>query len=63
MMLILGSVEYIMSGGEKEKAGNASKRITTALVGIAILFSTFVVISIVQIVFGVNILTLDIPTI
>lgn len=62
-MLIVGSVEWITAGGEKEKAGNASKRITSAVVGIAILFSVFIIVRVVQVVFGVAILNFTIPTI
>lgn len=62
-MLIWGGVEYITAGGEKEKAGNASKRITNALIGIAILLSTYALSRLVNLVFGINILKLDIPVI
>lgn len=62
-MLIMGSLEYISAGGEKEKVGNAQKRITQALIGIAILFSLFAITSVVRIIFGINILQLDVPVI
>ena len=62
-MLIWGAIEYITAGGEKEKLGNASKRITNALIGITILLSIYALLWLVNLVFGINILKLDIPVI
>ncbi len=62
-MLVWGGIEYILGGGEKEKVGNAWKRITHALIGIFILLATYAIFKLVNLVFGINILMLDIPTI
>lgn len=62
-MLILGSIEYITAGGEKEKAGNAAKRITNAIIGIAVLFSVFAVLALLKLIFGIDILQLKVPVI
>lgn len=48
-MLLWGGVEFILSGGDKEKVGNAQKRITFALVGLAFLAVAFALLN----VFGV----------
>ena len=62
-MLIWGSIEYIMAGGAKEKTGNAAKRITNALIGIALLFSVFAIVYLANKLFGIDLLMLLIPEI
>lgn len=62
-MLIYGAFEWIISGGEKEKVGNARNRITSALIGLAILGLSFVIITFVGKLVGIdNIFDLKIPT-
>lgn len=63
--LILGGFEYISSGGEKEGAEKARKKITGALVGLAIVFSVYALSTIISIVFLGNlngIFSLQIPS-
>ncbi len=43
-MLLWGALEWIMSGGEKEKVGNAQKRITHALIGITLMAIAFAIL-------------------
>lgn len=62
-MLVWGGIEYITAGGEKEKVGNAWKKITHALIGICILLATYAIFKLVNLIFGINILKLDIPVI
>lgn len=59
-MLLIGAIQWLSSGGEKENLEAARGRITSALVGIVILFSIFAVIKAVESFFGIHILTLDI---
>lgn len=54
-MLIWGAFEWIFSGGDKDKVSNARKRITNALIGIAILALSFLIIAVVGQVLGVDI--------
>ena len=61
-MLLLGGFEYITAGGDKEKTQNSTKKITGAIFGLAILFSIFAIIALVEGVFGVSILKFTIPT-
>lgn len=42
-MLVWGAVEWILSGGDKDKVGNAQKRITHALIGFAVLAVAFAI--------------------
>lgn len=62
-MLIWGGIEYISAGGEKEKISSSTKRITNALIGIFILLSVYALSKLLNLVFGINILKLDIPII
>lgn len=43
-MLIWGGIQWITSGGDKEQVSSAQKRITAAIVGTIVLFSTWAII-------------------
>jgi len=59
-MLIIGAIQWITSGGDKEALSKARGRITSGLIGIIILFSVYVIVSVIEQFFGINILTIDI---
>lgn len=59
-MLLMGAIQWIASGGDKANLEAARSRITNAIIGLVILFTTFAVIKIIEGFFHVNILTLDI---
>jgi hypothetical protein len=59
-MLLMGAIQWISSGGDKGKLESARGRITSAIIGIVILLSVFAIMKLVEIFFGINILTLDI---
>lgn len=61
-MLIMGGINYITAGGDKEAVARATKRITNALIGIVILFSIYMIIKILSSLFGINVLNFTIPT-
>ncbi|MBI3485846.1 hypothetical protein HY025_02770 [Candidatus Daviesbacteria bacterium] len=62
-MLIWGGIEWVLSGGDKEKVANARKRIIGALIGLAIIALSFLIVRVVGQIVGFNILTnLTIPT-
>ncbi len=54
--LLVGGVQWITAGGDKEGTEKARKRITAALIGLAIVFSVFALVKILEQVFGVNLL-------
>ena len=60
--LLWGAVQWIFSGGDKEGLEKARKKITTALIGLAILFSTFALGFLINAVFNVDIFNLCIPS-
>lgn len=61
--LLIGGVQWIMAGGDKEGTEKARKRITASLVGLAIVFSAYALVFIIQALFGVNILSFDLKQI
>jgi cytochrome bd-type quinol oxidase subunit 2 len=59
-MLILGGIQWITAGGNKDQVESASGRIRTALIGIILLFSVFAIVRLAESIFGVSILTINI---
>ena len=53
--LIFGAIKWITSGGEKEGTKAARQYITAALVGLAVLALSFVIIRIVGLIVGIDI--------
>ncbi len=50
--LLWGAIDWITSGGDKEKLTNARRKITHALVGLAILAFTFVIATVIGAIVG-----------
>lgn len=61
--LLIGGVQWIFAGGDKEGTEKARKRITASLVGLAIVFSAYALVFIVQALFGINVLSFDLKKI
>lgn len=59
-MLLIGSIQWISSGGDKTALEGARSKLTNALIGIILLFASFAIIKVIETFFGVDILTLDI---
>ncbi|QQS39078.1 hypothetical protein IPM62_00455 [Candidatus Woesebacteria bacterium] len=61
-MLVLGGIKWITSGGDKGKTEAARNQITAALVGLIIVFASWAILQLVNLVFGVDIISnLTIP--
>ena len=60
--LVLGGIQWIMSGGDKAKTEEARSRITAALVGLAIVAAAWAVMQLIQYFFGIDIENPTIPT-
>ena len=54
IMIIWGSVNWILSEGDKEKIAGARKRITTAIVGLTLLSMTFLIMLVAGQVLGIS---------
>ena len=61
-MLVMGAIQWISSGGDKQGLEAARGRITNALVGLIILFAAFAIVKLIESFFGISILTLDIAS-
>lgn len=59
-MLVIGAIQWISSGGDKQALEGARSKISNALIGIVLLFAAFAIVSLIQKFFGIQILTLDI---
>ncbi len=55
VMLVLGGVRWILSGGDKGQTEAARNQITAALVGLVIVFAAWAIIQLVGSLFGINI--------
>lgn len=63
IFLLWGGVQWILAGGDKEGTEKARKRITSALIGLAIVFSAYALIFIVQALFGISIISVNLSRI
>ncbi|OGM15800.1 hypothetical protein A2V56_01030 [Candidatus Woesebacteria bacterium RBG_19FT_COMBO_42_9] len=59
-VLVLGAISWISSGGDKAQVESARGKVTTAIIGLVLLFSAWAIINLIELFFGINILTLDI---
>ncbi len=62
-VLIMGGLKWVMSGGDQKNVEAARNQITNALIGLAIVFATFAIMKLIEIIFGISILGgIAIPT-
>ena len=54
VFLVMGGIEWLTSGGDKTKIQEAQKRISNAIIGLAIVATSFAVYTIVLQFFGVD---------
>lgn len=54
IMFLWGAVDWILSGGDKEKIAAARKRITTAIVGLTLLSLTFLIMLVAGQILGIG---------
>ena len=54
--LVWGGIEYLTSGGDKTKVADAQTKITSSVIGIAILVASYAITLFIQGVFKINIL-------
>ena len=62
IMLLMGGIQYAMSGGDKAQAQAAKDRITNALIGIVIVAVAFALTQLLNAVLGVNITSVTLPS-
>lgn len=61
--LISGAISWITSGGDKENLQKSQKKITSALVGLFVLFSLYAIIRLFGDILGIDLLKLTLPII
>ena len=62
-LLIVGGIRWMTAGGDKEKAGVARGQLTSALIGLAIVFAAWAIIRLIEVLFGVSIISgFEIPS-
>jgi len=62
LYLVWGGIQWLTSGGDKEKYEAARNRITAALIGLAIISASWAAMQLVSHFFGISITTLNIPS-
>lgn len=60
LTFIIGAIQWIASGGDKQALEGARGKITNALIGLLILFATFAIVKVIEKFFGISILAIDI---
>jgi hypothetical protein len=63
IFLLWGGLSWILAGGDKDGTEKARKRITAALVGLAIVFSAYALIFIIRALFGIDIIGVNLQSI
>lgn len=54
--LLMGSFQWITSGGDKEAVEKARRKMTSAMFGLALVFSAYVLMFIIQALFGIQLI-------
>lgn len=62
-MLLIGGIQWLTSGGDKGGTEAARGRITAALIGLIIVFAAWAIVTLLEGIFGWNLLNIDFGTI
>jgi hypothetical protein len=62
IMLLVGGVQWILAGGDKEGVEKARRRITQGAIGVVVLLSTFAIIYLVSAIFNLDLRVLKVPS-
>ena len=63
VMLLWGGLQWILAGGDKEGTEKARKKITAALIGLAIVFSAYALLYILRVLFNVDLIQVNLAQI
>ena len=63
VFLLWGGLQWILAGGDKEGTEKARKKITAALIGLAIVFSAYALLFILRTLFNVDLIQVNIEKI
>ena len=59
-ILVLGGINWVTSEGDEKKVASARAQITNGLIGLAIVFAAFAIMKLIDVIFGINVLNLEI---
>jgi TRAP-type C4-dicarboxylate transport system permease small subunit len=62
-ILVIGGIRWIASGGDKAQTEAARSQITSALVGLVIVFAAWAIVALINTFFNINIFNLALPVI
>jgi TRAP-type C4-dicarboxylate transport system permease small subunit len=62
-ILVIGGIRWIASGGDKAQTEAARSQITSALVGLVIVFAAWAIVALINTFFGIDIFSMALPTI
>lgn len=58
-VLLWGGISWMTAGGDKQKVEDARSKVTNGIVGLFVVFLVFVIIQVVEMLFGIDIMELD----
>ena len=56
IFLLIGGIQWITAGGDKDALQKAQKKVVQALVGLSIVFSSYAILYIIRVLFQVNLI-------
>ena len=59
-ILVLGGIKWVTSEGDEKKVAAARAQITNGLIGLAIVFAAFAIVKLINVIFGIDIMNLQI---
>lgn len=59
-LFLIGAIRWILSGGDKAQVETARKTLTSALIGLVLVLSFFAIVKLVESIFGVSLLQINI---
>ncbi len=62
-MLVMGGLKWVVSEGDKNNVEGARNQVTNALIGLAIVFSAWAILRLIEAIFGISLLNITIPTV
>lgn len=60
--LLFGGIKWILSGGKKDKVDEAKNQLTSALIGLLIVFSAWAIINFISAFFGIDLFYFNFPS-
>jgi hypothetical protein len=60
LFLLMGGIQWITSGGDKDAAEKARRKITYALLGLSVTFSAYAILFVIRVLFGIDLLRVNI---